>query len=140
MKYYCKSCLKYRSIYSKGHLLAMQGDITPGEATKSIKNPKAWANIQQHREKFLKEKAHKMPRRTQLVRKFSTYSSSERTTTLKDYPIDETDSSNYRKKRKKHSKSSLTEKFRKAKPPTFDGEVKKGEEAEAWLLGLKKYL
>jgi hypothetical protein len=29
--------------------------------------------------------------------------------------------------------------FRKAKPPSFDSEIKKGEEAEAWLLGLKKY-
>jgi hypothetical protein len=29
--------------------------------------------------------------------------------------------------------------LRKTKPPTFDGEIKKGEEAEAWLLGLKKY-
>jgi hypothetical protein len=30
------------------------------------------------------------------------------------------------------------EEFRKAKPPSFDGEIKKGEEAEAWLLGLKE--
>ena len=28
--------------------------------------------------------------------------------------------------------------FRKAKPPTFDGEIKTGQEAEAWLLGIKK--
>ena len=27
----------------------------------------------------------------------------------------------------------------KAKPPTFDGEIKMGQEAEAWLLGIKKY-
>ena len=25
------------------------------------------------------------------------------------------------------------------KPPTFDGEVKSGQEAEAWILGMKKY-
>jgi hypothetical protein len=31
------------------------------------------------------------------------------------------------------------EDFKKAKPPTFDGEIKKGEEVEVWLLGLKKY-
>ena len=24
-------------------------------------------------------------------------------------------------------------------PPTFNGEVKSGQEAEAWLLGMKKY-
>ena len=29
--------------------------------------------------------------------------------------------------------------FRKAKPPTFNGEVKTGQEAEAWLLGIRKY-
>ena len=27
----------------------------------------------------------------------------------------------------------------KAKPPTFNGKVKTGQEAEAWLLGIKKY-
>jgi hypothetical protein len=51
----------------------------------------------------------------------------------------ETGSSVPKKKKKRHSKSSLTEEFKKEKPPTFDGEIKKGEEAEAWLLGLKKY-
>jgi hypothetical protein len=30
--------------------------------------------------------------------------------------------------------------LRKTKPPTFDGEIKKGEEAKVWLLDLKKYL
>jgi hypothetical protein len=42
-------------------------------------------------------------------------------------------------KKRKHSKSHDPEEFKKAKPPSFDGEVKKGEEAEACLLGLKKY-
>jgi hypothetical protein len=31
------------------------------------------------------------------------------------------------------------EEFKKSKPPTFDGEIKKGEEAKAWILGMKKY-
>ena len=31
------------------------------------------------------------------------------------------------------------DKFKKAKPPTFDGEVKTGQEAESWLLGIKNY-
>jgi hypothetical protein len=42
-------------------------------------------------------------------------------------------------KKQKLSKSHNLEEFKKAKPPSFDGEIKKGEEAEAWLLGLKKY-
>jgi hypothetical protein len=33
----------------------------------------------------------------------------------------------------------IHEEFKKAKPPSFDGDIKKGEEVEAWLLGLKKY-
>jgi hypothetical protein len=28
----------------------------------------------------------------------------------------------------------------KIKPPTFDGENKKDEDAETWLLGMRKYL
>jgi hypothetical protein len=41
-------------------------------------------------------------------------------------------------KKKRCSLSSLTEEFKKAKLPTFDGEIKKGEEVKGWLLGLKK--
>jgi hypothetical protein len=44
-----------------------------------------------------------------------------------------------RQKKRKLSKGHKFEEFRKTKPPSFDGEIKKGEEAEAWLLGLKKY-
>ena len=29
--------------------------------------------------------------------------------------------------------------FKKARPPTFNGETKNGQEAEAWLLGMRKY-
>jgi hypothetical protein len=44
-----------------------------------------------------------------------------------------------RQKKRNLSKGHKFEEFRKAKPPSFDGEIKKGEEAEAWMLGLKKY-
>jgi hypothetical protein len=44
-----------------------------------------------------------------------------------------------KQKKQKTSKSHKFEEFRKAKPPSFDGEIKKGEEAKGWLLGLKKY-
>ena len=36
------------------------------------------------------------------------------------------------------SQSFLTEEFKKDKFLTFDGDIKKGEEVEAWLFGLKK--
>jgi hypothetical protein len=33
----------------------------------------------------------------------------------------------------------LQEELRKIKLPTFDGENKMGEDAKAWLLGIRKY-
>jgi hypothetical protein len=50
-------------------------------------------------------------------------------------------SSYSRKKQKKKnpSKGKKFKEFRKSKPPSFDSEINKGEEAEAWLLGLKNY-
>ena len=33
----------------------------------------------------------------------------------------------------------MLDEFKKAKPPTFDGYVKKLEAAEAWILGMKKF-
>jgi hypothetical protein len=44
-----------------------------------------------------------------------------------------------KQKKQKTSKSHKFEEFRKAKPPSFDDEIKKGEEVEAWLLGMNKY-
>ena len=49
------------------------------------------------------------------------------------------DSSEGRHKKKRKYKDELTGEFKKLKPPTFDGEVKNGEESEAWLFGMKKY-
>jgi hypothetical protein len=58
----------------------------------------------------------------------------------KELSSSETSSHSQKKrKRRKHSKGGDPEEFKKSKPPTFDGEIKKGEEAEAWILGLKKY-
>ena len=37
------------------------------------------------------------------------------------------------------SNKNLQGEFRKAKPPTFDGEIKFGQEAEAWILGMRNY-
>jgi hypothetical protein len=92
-------------------------------------------------EKISSNKRHKDAKKDPTSKDFSIDSSKERTTTTSEgFSSDDTDSSDYNKKRKRHSKSSLNEEFRKEKPPTFDAEVKKGEEAEAWLLGLKKYL
>ena len=48
-------------------------------------------------------------------------------------------SSSRKGKRKKHHRDLSRDEFKKAKPPTFDGEVKTGQEAKACLLGIKKY-
>ena len=33
----------------------------------------------------------------------------------------------------------ISREFKKIKPPTFNGETEKGEEAESWMSGMKKY-
>lgn len=41
--------------------------------------------------------------------------------------------------RKKMERDYMLEEFKKVKPHTFDGEMKKSEVAEAWLLGMNKF-
>ena len=48
-------------------------------------------------------------------------------------------SSSHKIKRRKHHRNSSRDEFKKDKPPTFDGEVNTRQQAEAWLLGIKKY-
>jgi hypothetical protein len=43
------------------------------------------------------------------------------------------------RKHRKSGKEELKGEMNKIKPPTFDGEHKKEEDAETWLLGMKKY-
>jgi len=47
--------------------------------------------------------------------------------------------SHVRHQRRRHGSDSLQRELRKIEPPSFDGEKKKGEYAEAWLLGMRKY-
>jgi hypothetical protein len=58
------------------------------------------------------------------------------------HPDRETDSSSSLFPTRKHRKSRKEElkgEMNKIKPPTFDGEHKKEEYSETWLLGMKKY-
>ena len=41
--------------------------------------------------------------------------------------------------RRKYRKDELQGELRKIKPPIFKGDSEKGEDAEAWLLGMRKY-
>jgi hypothetical protein len=42
-------------------------------------------------------------------------------------------------KHRKSGKDELKGEMKKIKPPTFDGEHKKEEDAETWLLGMRRY-
>ena len=48
-------------------------------------------------------------------------------------------SSSRKRKRKRRHRNSSRDEFKKAKPPTFNGEIKTGQEVEYWILGMKKY-
>jgi hypothetical protein len=89
-------------------------------------------------EEVLPRKDIEMLRRSKASGGTSTKSSSGKTTTGK-LSNNDTRSSVPKKKKKRHSQSSLTKEFKKAKSPTFYGEIKKGEEVKAWLLGMRKY-
>src|SRR5882757_5413783 len=52
---------------------------------------------------------------------------------------DSSDDKQYKKKRKYKPYEEISGEFKKIKPPTFNGETEKGEEAESWLSGMKKY-
>ena len=44
-----------------------------------------------------------------------------------------------KRKKKYMPYEEISRDFKKIKPPMFNGEIEKGEEAEAWLSGIKKY-
>ena len=52
---------------------------------------------------------------------------------------DSSDDNHYTKKRKYNLYEEISREFKNIKPPTFNGETEKGEEAESWLSGMKKY-
>ena len=52
---------------------------------------------------------------------------------------DSSDDNHYTKKRKYKPYEDISRDFKKIKPPTFNGETEKGEEAESWLSRMKKY-
>ena len=53
---------------------------------------------------------------------------------------EESESSRDKSSRKrKYRRDDLQGELRKVKPPTFRGDSEKGEDAEAWLLGMQKY-
>ena len=56
------------------------------------------------------------------------------------YSSESSDSSNSPKKRKYKPYEEMSGKFKKIKPPMFNGEVEKGEEGKAWMSDMKKVL
>ena len=55
------------------------------------------------------------------------------------YTSDSSEDNHHTRKRKYKPYEEISREFRKIKPPKFKGETEKGEEAESWLFGLKKY-
>ena len=53
--------------------------------------------------------------------------------------LEDSSSSSHRSKRKRHYQNISHDEFKNSKPLAFDGEVKNGQEAKAWLLGMRKY-
>ena len=47
-------------------------------------------------------------------------------------------SSSHRNKIKRRYRNCSHDELKKEIPPTFNGEVKNGQEAEAWILGMRK--
>ena len=45
----------------------------------------------------------------------------------------------YTRKKKYKPYEEISGEFKKIKPQTFNGETEKGEEAESWLSGMRKY-
>ena len=56
-----------------------------------------------------------------------------------DGPISSKEVSPVRHKRRSQEKEELHGEITKIKPPTFDGEKKRGEDVESWLLGMRMY-
>ena len=54
-------------------------------------------------------------------------------------PSGDSSSPYHKNKRRTLYKNNSWDEFKKARPPTFNGEVKTDQEAEAWLLGMRKY-
>ena len=55
------------------------------------------------------------------------------------YTSDSSKDNNHSRKRKFKPYEEISGEFKKIKPLTFNGETEKGEQAESWLSGMKKY-
>ena len=55
------------------------------------------------------------------------------------YTSDSSEDNYHSRKRKFKPYEEILGEFKKIKSPTFNGEIDKGEEAESWLSGMKKY-
>ena len=55
------------------------------------------------------------------------------------YTSDSSEDNHHTRKRKFKPYEEISGEFKKIKPPTFNGETEKGEEAESWMSGMNKY-
>ena len=52
---------------------------------------------------------------------------------------EDSSSSSHKNKKKRHYQNRSRDEFKKARPPTFNGEINIDQEAEVWILGMRKY-
>ena len=52
---------------------------------------------------------------------------------------DGSSSSSHKSKKKRRYQNHSRDEFKRARPPTFNGEIKNRQEVEAWLFGMRKY-
>ena len=57
----------------------------------------------------------------------------------RQYTSDSSEDNYHSRKRKFKAYQEISGEFKKIKPPTFNDETEKGEEAKSWLSGMKKY-
>ena len=87
------------------------------------------------------EASHKKGSKKMKLAKSYSSSSSEGNKEQQSYytTSDSSEAELYKRKKKYRPYEEISGEFNKIKPPTFNGETKKGEEAESWLSGMKKY-
>ena len=82
----------------------------------------------------------KASKRMKLARSDSSSSSEGLKEQQSYYSTSDSSEAEVNKKKKKYRPyEEISGEFKKIKPPTFSGEMEKGEEAESWLSGMRKY-
>ena len=112
-------------------LTDIQGQINSRHQTTSLERSRNSARGDSHKRSHVSRRASRDRRNTP---EWHTSKSSDSEKSSGD-----SSSPSHRKERRRRYQNHSRDEFKKARPPNFNGEVKTGQEAEAWLLGMRKY-